>query len=249
MELELGLSFTTASRSSAIWRPFLNLTSNQEIDPWSSLMLLVRALSLAHWLVLRLQALKLINPLWVFSVGHHIDIGQLTIVRSGYLWSPSFCFSVCFRYLCATQLGIHAFGRKFLGETLRHMLSALLMWTQRSTFGIFANAQNVLVTGGTFVSIIRSYGELFSHNFPQVTAQNYNLPVNTSEAQMKTPVPQKLNPSPLFTGQKDVLDRLGRIFQVDHINNRPRRCCLLWGMGGIRKTQICLKFTEEMSDR
>ena len=28
-----------------------------------------------------------------------------------------------------------------------------------------------------------------------------------------------------------------------------RRSCLLWGTGGIGKTQICLKFTEEMSDR
>jgi hypothetical protein len=25
-----------------------------------------------------------------------------------------------------------------------------------------------------------------------------------------------------------------------------RRSCLLWGMGGIGKTQICLKFIEEM---
>ncbi|KAF8814806.1 hypothetical protein BYT27DRAFT_6960525 [Phlegmacium glaucopus] len=27
----------------------------------------------------------------------------------------------------------------------------------------------------------------------------------------------------------------------------PRRSCLLWGLGGIGKTQICLKFTEDMS--
>ena len=65
---------------------------------------------------------------------------------------------------------------------------------------------------------------------------------------MKIPVPQKPNPSPLFTGRKDVLDKLGKIF-VDRTSNRPRRCCLLWGMGGIGKTQICLKLTEEMSDR
>ena len=28
-----------------------------------------------------------------------------------------------------------------------------------------------------------------------------------------------------------------------------RRSCLLWGTGGIGKTQICLKFTEEMTGR
>jgi hypothetical protein len=123
------------------------------------------------------------------------------------------------------------------------------MRTQRSTSGVFASAQNVLITGGTFVSISRSYCELFSNNCSQVTADVVNnFFVNTGEAQMKIPVPQKPNSSLLFTGRKDVLDKLGKIF-VDRTNNRPRRSCLLWGMGGIGKTQICLKFTEEMSDR
>jgi hypothetical protein len=109
----------------------------------------------------------------------------------------------------------------------------------------------VLITGGTFVSISRSYCELFSNNCPQVTAENYVVNkffVNAGEAQMKIPVPQKPNSSPLFTGRKDVLDKLGKIF-VNRTNNKPRRSCVLWGMGGIGKTQICLKFTEEMSDR
>ena len=115
------------------------------------------------------------------------------------------------------------------------------MRTQCSTSAVFASAQNVLITGGTFVS----------NNWTQVTAENYvvnNFFVNTGEAQMKIPVPQKPNSSLLFTGRKGVLDKLGMIF-VDCMNNRPRRSCLLWGMGGIGKTQICLKFTEEMSDR
>ena len=107
----------------------------------------------------------------------------------------------------------------------------------------------MLITGGNFVSISCGYCELFSNNCLQVTAQNYVVNnVNTKKAQMKFPVPQKPNPSPLFTGRKDILDKLGKIF-VDHTNNGPRRSCLLWGMGGIGKTQICLKFTEEMSDR
>ena len=84
--------------------------------------------------------------------------------------------------------------------------------------------------------------QLFNY-YPQVNAS-----VNTGEMQIKIPVPQKPELSPLFTGQKDVLNKLGKIF-VGHTNNRPRCCCLLWGMGGIGKTQICLKFTAEMSDR
>ena len=72
---------------------------------------------------------------------------------------------------------------------------------------------------------------------------------NACEVQMKIPVLQKPNPSPLFTGRKDVLDKLRKAF-VRRSSSKlmPRRSCLLWGMGGIGKTQICLKFIEEMSE-
>ncbi|KAF8800332.1 hypothetical protein BYT27DRAFT_7117790, partial [Phlegmacium glaucopus] len=72
---------------------------------------------------------------------------------------------------------------------------------------------------------------------------------NTGEGQMKIAVlPQKSLSSPFFTGRQDVLNKLGKIF-IHQPNSRLmlRSSCLLWGMGGIGKTQICLKFTEEMS--
>jgi len=75
------------------------------------------------------------------------------------------------------------------------------------------------------------------------------LPTNSDQGQMKLPVPQKPNSSPLFTGRKDVLEKLGKIFVHPKSGLMPRCSCLLWGMGGIGKTQICLKFTEKMSDR
>ena len=62
------------------------------------------------------------------------------------------------------------------------------------------------------------------------------------------PVSRKPNSSPLFIGRKDVLDKLGKIFVGDS-KSTSRQSCLLWGTGGIGKTQICLKFTEEISDR
>ena len=67
---------------------------------------------------------------------------------------------------------------------------------------------------------------------------------------MKIPVLQKPNTSPLFVGQKDVLDKLRKIF-IHHADSELiLRCsCLLWGTGGIGKTQICLKFIEEISGR
>ena len=67
---------------------------------------------------------------------------------------------------------------------------------------------------------------------------------------MKIPVLQKPNSSPLFVGRKDVLDKLRKIF-IHCADSKliSRRSCLLWGTGGIGKTQICLKFIEEMSGR
>ena len=74
------------------------------------------------------------------------------------------------------------------------------------------------------------------------------LPTNTRERHMKTPVLQKPNPSSLFVGRKDVLDKLRQIFIHCADSKLMSRCsCLLWGTGGIGKTQICLKFIEEMS--
>jgi GTPase SAR1 family protein len=63
-------------------------------------------------------------------------------------------------------------------------------------------------------------------------------------------IPQKPNSSSIFTGRKDILEKLANIFvpRADP-SLMSRRSCLLWGMGGIGKTQICLKFMEEMSDR
>jgi hypothetical protein len=67
---------------------------------------------------------------------------------------------------------------------------------------------------------------------------------------MKIPVLQKPNSSPLFVGRKDVLNKLQKIFiPCADSQLMLRRSCLLWGTGGIGKTQICLKFIEGMSGR
>ena len=64
------------------------------------------------------------------------------------------------------------------------------------------------------------------------------------------PLLQKPNSSSLFVGRKDVLDKLQKIFIHCADSKLMSRCsCLLWGTGGIGKTQICLKFIEEISGR
>jgi Holliday junction resolvasome RuvABC ATP-dependent DNA helicase subunit len=65
---------------------------------------------------------------------------------------------------------------------------------------------------------------------------------------MKILVNQKPRSSPLFTGGKEVLGKLEMVFASHDGRLMSRNSCLLWGMGGIGKTQICLKFIEEMSD-
>ena len=65
---------------------------------------------------------------------------------------------------------------------------------------------------------------------------------------MKITAPQKPNSSSLFVGREDVLNKLQKIFiHCTDSNLMLRHSCLLWGTGGIGKTQICLKFIEEMS--
>ena len=62
-------------------------------------------------------------------------------------------------------------------------------------------------------------------------------------------VPQRPNSSTLFTGREDILDRLKGHYAPRDEGDRCRKSFLLYGMGGIGKTQICLKFVEEMAGR
>jgi GTPase SAR1 family protein len=52
--------------------------------------------------------------------------------------------------------------------------------------------------------------------------------------------------SQLFTGQRGYLDNLKQHFSPDQ--PKTRKSFLLYGMGGAGKTQICLRFIEEISD-
>ena len=63
-------------------------------------------------------------------------------------------------------------------------------------------------------------------------------------------IPLIPNPSTRFTGRTEVIAKLKSHF-FPHTNDAvpQRKFFLLCGMGGIGKTQICLKFVEEMSDR
>ena len=61
-------------------------------------------------------------------------------------------------------------------------------------------------------------------------------------------IPVKPNSSLRFTGRTDVLAKLKEHFTVKSTDKHRPRKFLLYGMGGIGKTQICLRFIEDMSD-
>jgi hypothetical protein len=57
----------------------------------------------------------------------------------------------------------------------------------------------------------------------------------------------KLQSSPRFTGQNIYLEKLRTFFAHDDITTSPKHL-LIHGMGGIGKTQICLKFAEQSAE-
>ena len=57
------------------------------------------------------------------------------------------------------------------------------------------------------------------------------------------------NPSTRFTGRTEVITKLKKHFFTNANDAVQKRKFLLYGIGGIGKTQICLKFVEQMSDR
>ena len=123
-------------------------------------------------------------------------------------------------------------------------------WIQDSGLGLLANSRNTLITGGIFV-VSFFFCELYKqiNNCTNFICQNI-IPSNTKEKYTKIPIPQKPNSSPLFVGRKDILDKLWKFFFCCDGSQSKLRCsCLLWGTGGIGKTQICLRFVEEMSGR
>ena len=68
--------------------------------------------------------------------------------------------------------------------------------------------------------------------------------ISLPEIEYKPRAPSSAN----FTGRRDYLTKLRDYFSVKPDEPPHRQSFLLYGMGGIGKTQICLKFTEENSD-
>ena len=94
--------------------------------------------------------------------------------------------------------------------------------------------------------MLSSFPSLLSHaNLGQI---NYNM-CDGNRATSDAAIPVKPDSSIRFTGRTDVLAKLKERFTTASNDKlRRRKFFLLYGMGGIGKTQICLRFIEEMSD-
>jgi hypothetical protein len=81
---------------------------------------------------------------------------------------------------------------------------------------------------------------------PDLIATLDDIPKNISS--LKIEYKPRTHSSANFTGRRDYLAKLRDYFSVKPGEPLRRKSFLLYGMGGIGKTQICLKFTEENSD-
>jgi Holliday junction resolvasome RuvABC ATP-dependent DNA helicase subunit len=77
----------------------------------------------------------------------------------------------------------------------------------------------------------------------QINIHNYGNKTTSDEV-----IPLMPNPSVRFTGRTEVIAGLQRHFCNTNDSAQKRKFFLLYGLGGVGKTQICLKFVEEMSD-
>ena len=80
---------------------------------------------------------------------------------------------------------------------------------------------------------------------PSLTARLGDIPKRISSP--KNEYKQKTSSSANFTGRRDYLAILRAYFSIKLDEPLRRKSFLLYGIGGIGKTQICLKFTEENS--
>src|ERR1700730_3419365 len=86
----------------------------------------------------------------------------------------------------------------------------------------------------------------FSHKILNLTYKSAEIPktISLPKIEYKPRAPSSRN----FTGRRDYLTKLRDFFSAGSDGPHRRKSFLLCGMGGVGKTQICLKFTEENSD-
>ena len=115
---------------------------------------------------------------------------------------------------------------------------------------VFSNAHDIAISGGVIYAADTVSGTVGYQPRTKLMALD-PLQINIHEGKRMTSdgvIPLMPNPSNRFTGRTEVIEKLKRHFFNINNSAQKRKFFLLYGMGGIGKTQICLKFVEEMSD-
>ncbi|KIK02550.1 hypothetical protein K443DRAFT_6054 [Laccaria amethystina LaAM-08-1] len=119
---------------------------------------------------------------------------------------------------------------------------------------VFQGAQNFSISGGTFIAADSAREALScplsqANQLLSVQVKYYTTTGAGDRATSNAAIPVKPNSSIRFTGRTNVLAKLKEHFTAESNGKlRRRKFFLLYGMGGIGKTQICLRFIEDMSD-
>jgi hypothetical protein len=112
---------------------------------------------------------------------------------------------------------------------------------------LFAGAHNFVARNSTFNEAYTVSGMFMKGSKLMVLDL---LQINNYDNRMSSQgaIPLMPNSSNRFTGRTKVITQLKRHFFNRYDAVQRRKLFLLYGMGGIGKTQICLKFLEEMFD-
>jgi hypothetical protein len=148
-------------------------------------------------------------------------------------------------------LGVSCFSAFFLSFSPPTDLHHLLHFNMNSP-NLLPSAYNFVVSGSA-INAAATVRESFAKSFVCLT--DVNLLQNNinnhfgNKATSGAVVPLKPNSTPHFTGRAHILDKLKEHFSRGNSDELgTRKHFLLYGIGGIGKTQICLKFIEDMSD-
>ena len=114
----------------------------------------------------------------------------------------------------------------------------------------FAGAHNFNANNSTFVDANLTVSGMFA-KYPSSKPTALDLwQVNIHGVRPTGVIPLMPNPSSRFTGRTEAIAKLKKHFLTNPDDvGQKRKVFLLYGMGGIGKTQICTKFVQEMSDR
>jgi hypothetical protein len=125
-----------------------------------------------------------------------------------------------------------------------------LRYHNMSRTNLFAGAHHFVASKNT-INAAKTVSGMFTEGCKLMTLDLLQINIHNNYGNrtiVDGVIPLMPNPSNRFTGRPEVISKLKRHFFNMNDSAQKRKSFLLYGMGGIGKTQICLKFVEEMSD-